>query len=56
MQSSESKIWFQGPLKETQVVEISEALHYSVPHNFILVLARKTPAIFEVVCRVPLST
>ena len=35
--------------KEHQVVEISGALHYGVPHNHIVVLGRKTPDIIIII-------
>lgn len=36
-------------VKEPQVVENSRALHYGMPHNYIIVLARKTLEIIIII-------
>lgn len=41
---------FKG-VKEPQLVKISRALHYDNPHNHIVVLARKTPAIIVILLK-----
>lgn len=38
-------------VKQHQMVEISGALHYGVPRNHMVVLARKTPGIIILLLR-----